>query len=123
MQAANKTLNSVDFDSIAALAADDRRAVDRLITESLESDVALVSQVSQYIVMSGGKRLRPLIVLLASRDYLFGFHEWRQRHPGDSFEFETPLKGLGIGQQMAWLRQKVRDESSQLFLFPDGRDA
>jgi octaprenyl-diphosphate synthase len=67
MQAAKKTSNPVDFDGIAALAADDRRAVDRLITESLESDVALVSQVSQYIVMSGGKRLRPLIVLLASR--------------------------------------------------------
>ncbi|HNP66133.1 MAG TPA: polyprenyl synthetase family protein [Woeseiaceae bacterium] len=34
---------------------------------SLESDVALVSQVSQYIVASGGKRLRPLVVLLAAR--------------------------------------------------------
>lgn len=43
------------------------RAVDRLIAVSLESDVALVSQVSEYIVMSGGKRLRPLIVLLAAR--------------------------------------------------------
>ena len=38
-----------------------------MIRDSLESDVALVSQVSQYIVMSGGKRLRPLIVLLAAR--------------------------------------------------------
>ena len=43
------------------------QAVDRLISESLESDVPLVSQVSEYIVMSGGKRLRPLIVLLAAR--------------------------------------------------------
>jgi octaprenyl-diphosphate synthase len=43
------------------------QAVNRLIVECLESDVALVSQVSQYIVMSGGKRLRPLIVLLAAR--------------------------------------------------------
>lgn len=67
MQAAEKTPSSVNFDDIAALAEDDRRAVDELITSSLESDVALVSQVSQYIVMSGGKRLRPLIVLLASR--------------------------------------------------------
>ena len=66
---------------------------------------------------------RPRVVLLASRDYLFGFHEWRERHPGDSFEFETPLAGLGIGQQMAWFRQQVRDESRQLFLFPDGRDS
>jgi octaprenyl-diphosphate synthase len=67
MQAAENTPIAVNFDDIAALAADDRRAVDALITASLESDVMLVSQVSQYIVMSGGKRLRPLIVLLAAR--------------------------------------------------------
>lgn len=67
MQAAEKTPVAVSFDDIAALAVDDRRAVDALITASLESDVTLVSQVSQYIVMSGGKRLRPLIVLLAAR--------------------------------------------------------
>ncbi len=67
MQVAQKTPESPDFDAIAALAADDRKAVDRLISTSLESDVALVSQVSEYIVMSGGKRLRPLIVLLAAR--------------------------------------------------------
>ena len=67
MQAANKIPSPVNFDDIAALAAGDRLAVDELITASLESDVALVSQVSQHIVMSGGKRLRPLIVLLAAR--------------------------------------------------------
>ena len=50
-----------------ALAGPDMRAVDVLIRDSLSSDVALVSQVSEYIVMSGGKRLRPLIVLLAAR--------------------------------------------------------
>ena len=67
MQVAEKTTNSVNFDDVAALANDDIGAVNRLITRSLESDVALVSQVSEYIVMSGGKRLRPLIVLLAAR--------------------------------------------------------
>jgi len=67
MQVAEKTPISVSFDDIAALAERDRQAVDQLIRDSLESDVALVSQVSQYIVMSGGKRLRPLIVLLAAR--------------------------------------------------------
>ena len=67
MQVAEKTPDSISFDDIAALAAGDMRAVDQLISESLESDVALVSQVSEYIVMSGGKRLRPLIVLLAAR--------------------------------------------------------
>jgi len=67
MQLAEKTPETSNFDTIAALAADDRKAVDRLISSSLESDVALVSQVSEYIIMSGGKRLRPLIVLLAAR--------------------------------------------------------
>ncbi|MCP4298945.1 MAG: octaprenyl diphosphate synthase [Gammaproteobacteria bacterium] len=67
MQVAEKTTDALSFDDVATLAHDDMQAVDRLIAVSLESDVALVSQVSQYIVMSGGKRLRPLIVLLAAR--------------------------------------------------------
>ena len=67
MHAAKKTAASIDFDDVAALARDDMDAVNQLIRNSLESDVALVSQVSEYIVMSGGKRLRPLIVLLAAR--------------------------------------------------------
>jgi octaprenyl-diphosphate synthase len=67
MQVAEKTPVTAGFDDVAALANDDMRAVDRLIAASLDSDVALVSQVSQYIVMSGGKRLRPLVVLLAAR--------------------------------------------------------
>ena len=67
MQVAQKNTDPVDFDAVAALASDDMAAVNRLIRSSLESDVALVSQVSEYIVMSGGKRLRPLIVLLAAR--------------------------------------------------------
>jgi octaprenyl-diphosphate synthase len=67
MQVAQKTRKFVSFDDVAALATSDMRAVDQLIAESLSSDVPLVSQVSEYIVMSGGKRLRPLIVLLAAR--------------------------------------------------------
>jgi len=67
MHAAEKTLNHLTFDNVVALARDDMSAVDNLISTSLESDVALVSQVSKYIVTSGGKRLRPLLVLLASR--------------------------------------------------------
>ncbi len=67
MQVAEKTPVALSFDDVVAIAETDRQAVDRLITRSLKSDVALVSQVSQYIVMSGGKRLRPLIVLLAAR--------------------------------------------------------
>ena len=69
MHAAQHPLENVTFDAVSNLARDDMEAVDRLISTSLESDVALVSQVSRYIVASGGKRLRPLIVLLAARAF------------------------------------------------------
>jgi octaprenyl-diphosphate synthase len=47
--------------------ADDLRRIDRVIVERLASDVVLVNQVSQYIIGAGGKRLRPLSVVLAAR--------------------------------------------------------
>ena len=50
---------------------DDMRSVDQLIEKRLHSDVALVNQVSRYIIQSGGKRLRPILVLLCSN--VFGY--------------------------------------------------
>jgi octaprenyl-diphosphate synthase len=38
--------------------------VDAVIRRRLESEVALINQISQYIVSAGGKRIRPLLVLL-----------------------------------------------------------
>jgi octaprenyl-diphosphate synthase len=52
---------------IRALVASDLEAVDAEIRRQLASDVALVSQVGDYIVGGGGKRLRPLLVVLAAR--------------------------------------------------------
>ncbi|MEX2149184.1 MAG: octaprenyl diphosphate synthase [Steroidobacteraceae bacterium] len=52
---------------IRALVADDLAAVDAEIRTQLASDVALVNQVGDYIVEAGGKRLRPLLVVLAAR--------------------------------------------------------
>ena len=69
MHALQEPLVNLTFDGVSNLARDDMEAVDRLISSSLESDVELVSQVSRYIVASGGKRLRPLIVLLAARAF------------------------------------------------------
>lgn len=57
----------MNIDDIRALVSDDLTAVDRRIRERLHSEVALVDQVSTYIIASGGKRLRPLLVLLAAR--------------------------------------------------------
>lgn len=42
-------------------------AVNQLIVEELRSDVGLVEDIGQYIVEAGGKRLRPLLVLLTGR--------------------------------------------------------
>jgi octaprenyl-diphosphate synthase len=55
------------FAAAQALAAADMRRVDALIRARLSSDVALVNQVAEYIVGGGGKRLRPMLVLLAAR--------------------------------------------------------
>jgi octaprenyl-diphosphate synthase len=46
---------------------EDLRCIDAVIVERLASDVVLVNQVAQYIVGAGGKRLRPLSVVLAAR--------------------------------------------------------
>ena len=42
-------------------------AVDRVLRESLRSDVALIRQVANYIIAGGGKRLRPALLLLTAR--------------------------------------------------------
>ncbi|MFT5717792.1 MAG: octaprenyl-diphosphate synthase [Oleiphilaceae bacterium] len=45
----------------------DFSCVNQLISSQLSSDVPLVEKIAQYIVESGGKRMRPLLVLLTSR--------------------------------------------------------
>ncbi|HTG97013.1 MAG TPA: polyprenyl synthetase family protein [Burkholderiales bacterium] len=52
--------------SMLAPVAGDLQRVDALIRARLDSDVALVRQVAQYLVSAGGKRLRPALHLLAS---------------------------------------------------------
>jgi octaprenyl-diphosphate synthase len=46
--------------------ANDMKAVDTVIRHSLHSEVPLINQVSEYIIHSGGKRLRPALVLLSA---------------------------------------------------------
>ena len=74
--AQNSTTNKVSsvqkspLNSIQACIADDILAVNHVIEQSLHSKVALVNQVAHYIINSGGKRLRPILVLLSGG--LFG---------------------------------------------------
>ena len=57
----------MDLATIRDLAADDMQAVNSLIQQQVTSDVALINQLGFYIINSGGKRLRPLITVLAAR--------------------------------------------------------
>jgi octaprenyl-diphosphate synthase len=62
----------MDFEAVRQLVKDDFEAVNRTVTERLRSDVALINTLAAYIVNSGGKRLRPLVVLLGSRAFAYG---------------------------------------------------
>ena len=44
----------------------DMKELDRVIKTSLSSDVALISQISQYLIEAGGKRIRPALLFLIS---------------------------------------------------------
>lgn len=56
----------MSIESARQLLATDMAQVDALIRERLNSDVVLINQLGAYIVNSGGKRLRPMQVLLAA---------------------------------------------------------
>jgi octaprenyl-diphosphate synthase len=55
------------LDELKRAVAPDLALVDRVILDRLSSDVALVNEVARYIVGSGGKRIRPLVVVIAAR--------------------------------------------------------
>ena len=57
----------MDLTAIKRLSDDEMNAVDKLIMQQLQSDVALINQLGLYIISAGGKRLRPLLAVLAAR--------------------------------------------------------
>jgi octaprenyl-diphosphate synthase len=62
-----KATESIDFNVIKNLTGEESKAVDKLIVDELSSDVLLINQMSHYIIGSGGKRLRPMLLLLAAK--------------------------------------------------------
>jgi octaprenyl-diphosphate synthase len=56
-----------DIKTITNLVEDDFKATNQVILDQLQSDVALVNQLGHYIVAAGGKRLRPLLVLMVAK--------------------------------------------------------
>ncbi|WP_108652206.1 octaprenyl diphosphate synthase [Dongshaea marina] len=57
----------MDLNAITRLSADDMAGVNQTILERLSSEVALINQLGYYIINSGGKRIRPLLTVLAAR--------------------------------------------------------
>ena len=76
------------IEDIRSLLKKDWKEMNQEIQIQLDTDVGLINSISHYIINSGGKRLRPLMVLLASR-------------------------ACGIDQQN---RSRIRHEESLIFL-------
>ena len=57
----------MDFKNIQILTSNDMSTVNDLIYSQLHSDVALINQLGIYIVNAGGKRMRPMLTVLAAR--------------------------------------------------------
>ena len=55
------------LDRLAALVAEDLKAVNVLIVQRMQSPVAMIPQLAGHIVASGGKRVRPMLTLAAAR--------------------------------------------------------
>jgi octaprenyl-diphosphate synthase len=113
MQPAEKTADLLSFEDVKALARDDMGAVDDLIRSSLQSDVLLVSQVAEYIVTSGGKRLRPLIVLLAAR--ALGYTGGHQMNAAAIVEFIHTATLLHDDVVDSSDRRRGRDTANSVF--------
>jgi octaprenyl-diphosphate synthase len=75
----------VKLDSISSLVHEDLQRVERLLTESMRSVARQIPEIADHTFASGGKRLRPLLVLLSAR--LCGYVGPRAIHIGVAVEY------------------------------------
>ncbi|MCO6427234.1 octaprenyl diphosphate synthase [Nitrosomonas communis] len=73
------------IERIRSFIAQDMSAVDAVIRQKLHSQVALVHQISEYIIHNGGKRLRPALVILSAG--IFGYSGQYHHHLAAVVEF------------------------------------
>lgn len=66
-KAAQTTPTAYTLDDLKTLSESDMQRVNRVITDNLASQIVLINQLSQHIIYSGGKRLRPMLVLLSAK--------------------------------------------------------
>jgi octaprenyl-diphosphate synthase len=55
------------LESIRTLVKDDLQAIDRFIISELESNIPMIKEIIEYVLTCGGKRIRPLILLLSAK--------------------------------------------------------
>lgn len=67
MTSPERSPKPIEFSTIRQMVDAEMRGVDQLIIDELKSDVVLINQIGHYIVNSGGKRLRPMLLLLAAK--------------------------------------------------------
>ncbi len=68
----------ITLEQIRSPVIEDLKATDELIIKQLISPVTLVQQITRHILSSGGKRLRPLLVILAAR--AAGYADGQEHH-------------------------------------------
>lgn len=60
------------LESISTLVRDDLKATDQFIISQLESNIPLIRQIIEYVLTCGGKRVRPMVLLLSARALAHG---------------------------------------------------
>ena len=66
------SVKNIDLAPILAPIAPDLKALDEVIKRRLASEVALIDQISSYIIQAGGKRIRPTLLLLTAKALAHG---------------------------------------------------
>ena len=85
------TDNRTPLEKIVSLSAADMKRVDSCIQDSLKSDVVLINQIANYIVASGGKRLRPMLLTLCA--HACGYQGQKHIPLAAIIEFKWSSKG------------------------------
>jgi len=81
----------------ARLVGDDAIAIEECLRETLKSPVALVNEIGMHTLRAGGKRLRPMFVVLSSRA------------SGVPFELEKAV-GIGVCMELIHMASLVHDD-------------
>ena len=63
----NNTVKNNNLGQILAPISPDLKALDEVIRRRLASEVVLIDQIAAYIIQSGGKRVRPALLLLIAK--------------------------------------------------------